>query len=41
MSDSPQPWYKSVLFVGTAITLGGFGFFTLLYWLIARLIGVR
>jgi hypothetical protein len=35
MSTSPQPWYKSVLFVGTVLTLLGFGFFTLLYYLLS------
>ncbi|HWI63801.1 MAG TPA: hypothetical protein VNT75_18350 [Symbiobacteriaceae bacterium] len=41
MSDSGKPWYKSVLFIGTALTLAGFGLFTLMYWLIAWLMGVR
>lgn len=41
MSDSRQPWYKSTLFIGTILTLAGFGFFTLLYWVIAYVMGVR
>ncbi|MDF2631291.1 MAG: hypothetical protein K0R39_5122 [Symbiobacteriaceae bacterium] len=41
MSDSRQPWYKSTMFIGAVLTLAGFGFFTLLYWLIAWLMGVR
>lgn len=35
MSNTNQPWYKSPLFVGTLLTLGGFGFFTLLYLLVS------
>lgn len=41
MSKTREPWYKSVLFIGTVLTLAGFGFFTLLYVAIARLVGVR
>jgi len=36
MSDSRQPWFKSPAFVGMLLTLGGFGFFTLLYFLLSR-----
>ncbi|HYG56843.1 MAG TPA: hypothetical protein VD902_02055 [Symbiobacteriaceae bacterium] len=35
MSGSRQPWYRSPAFIGLLLTLGGFGFFTLLYWLLA------
>jgi len=35
MSDSRQPWYKSVGFIGLLLTLGGFGLFTLLYYLVS------
>lgn len=41
MSESGQPWYKSILFIGTVLTIAGFGFFTLLYMLIAYFMGVR
>ena len=41
MSNTRQPWFKSVLFIGAVLTLAGFGFFTLLYWAIARFLGVR
>lgn len=36
MSESRQPWYKSPGFVGLLITLAGFGFFTLLGYLVSQ-----
>jgi hypothetical protein len=38
VSESRQPWYKSPLFVGAVITAAGFGFFTLLYFLVTLLL---
>jgi hypothetical protein len=36
MSDSRQPWHRSPAVIGLILTLAGFGFFTLLYFLVSR-----
>lgn len=38
MAAPKQSWYKSVWFIGLVITLSGFGFFTLLFYWISKIL---